>query len=234
MVTMPPVAIEFHDQLKAILVRLRAYAISLTRDRDRADDLVQETIVKALVGRSSFREGTNFSAWVFRIQRNEFISGLRRTRPTVPLDTAITDLLSQRPQQENRLVAREFLRAFVTLSPTQREALVLAFVDGLPYAVIADRAGVSVGTIKSRVSRARSTLERLLLGGEEVHDAPSDTVAQQAIALADSAHPGAARRDRKMATTPAGSARSPTSPRRPQLPGPQRCTEGKCHAGHRQ
>ena len=88
---------DFHEQLKAILPRLRVYALSLTRDRDAADDLVHDTVVKALTGRGSFEPGTNLSAWVFRIQRNEFISGLRRLRPTVPVDSAIAETLSHPP-----------------------------------------------------------------------------------------------------------------------------------------
>ena len=157
---------DFHEQLKAILPRLRVYALSLTRDRDAADDLVHDTVVKALTGRHSFEPGTNLSAWVFRIQRNEFISGLRRTRPTVPVDTAIADSLSHQPHQESRLVMREFMSAFGKLAPTQREALLLAVLEGQSYEVIAAQTGVSVGTVKSRISRARDMLERLLLEGD--------------------------------------------------------------------
>ncbi len=158
---------DFHEQLKAILPRLRLYALSLTHDRDRANDLVQETVLKALAARASFQPGTNFSGWMFRIQRNEFISSLRRLRPTVPIDTAVADSLTQRATQENGLVMREFLNAFGQLSAGQREALVLAVVEGQPYDAIAAHAGVSIGTIKSRVSRARATLARLLLDPEE-------------------------------------------------------------------
>lgn len=157
---------DFHEQLKAVLPRLRMYAISLTHDRDKANDLMQETVMKALVARDSFRPGTNFSGWIFRIQRNEFISGIRRQRPTVPIDTTIVESLTQRPHQENGLVMREFLKAFGQLSPGQREALVLAVVEGQPYEAIAAHAGVSVGTIKSRISRARATLEKLLVDGD--------------------------------------------------------------------
>ena len=158
---------DFHEQLKAILPRLRVYALSLTRDRDAADDLVHDTVIKALTGRESFEPGTNLSAWVFRIQRNEFISSLRRLKPTVPIDTTVAESLTQRQSQENGLVMREFLRAFAQLSQGQREALVLAVVDGQPYDVIAEHVGVSIGTIKSRVSRARATLARLLLEPED-------------------------------------------------------------------
>ena len=106
---------DFLIDLKALLPRLRVYALSLTRDRDRADDLVQETVVKSLAGQHSFRPGTNFAAWLFRIQRNEFISGLRRQRPTVPLDDVIANALSHAPAQENGLIMREFT---ASLSPS--------------------------------------------------------------------------------------------------------------------
>jgi len=157
---------DFHEQLKAVLPRLRIYALSLTRDRDAADDLVQDTVIKALKGRQSFQPGTNLAAWLFRIQRNEFISGVRKQRPTVPLDTEIAGRLSHPAHQESGLVMREFVSAFSKLAPTQREALLLAVLEGLPYEVIAEHTGVSVGTVKSRISRGRDMLERLLLEGE--------------------------------------------------------------------
>ena len=157
---------DFHDQLKATLPRLRIYALSLTRDRDAADDLVHDTVIKALTGRHSFQPGTNLAAWLFRIQRNEFISGLRRQRPSVPIDTAIAESLSHPAHQDSGLIMREFVTAFSKLVPTQREALLLAVLEGLPYEVIAAHTGVSVGTVKSRISRARDTLERLLLEGD--------------------------------------------------------------------
>jgi RNA polymerase sigma-70 factor (ECF subfamily) len=157
---------DFHEQLTAILPRLRIYALSLTRNRDSADDLVHDTVIKALAGRNSFQPGTNLAAWLFRIQRNEFISGLRRLRPTVPVDSAIAETLSHPPHQESGLIMREFLGAFSKLASTQREALLLAVVEGLPYEVIASHTGVSVGTVKSRISRARDLLERLLVEGD--------------------------------------------------------------------
>jgi RNA polymerase sigma-70 factor (ECF subfamily) len=159
---------DFHDQLTAVLPRLRIYALSLTRNRDSADDLVHDTVVKALAGRQSFQPGTNLAAWLFRIQRNEFISGLRRLRPTVPVDSAIAESLSHPPHQDSGLVMREFLTAFSKLAQTQREALLLAVVEGLPYETIAVHTGVSVGTVKSRISRARDRLEHLLIDGDSL------------------------------------------------------------------
>ncbi len=157
---------DFHGQLTAILPRLRIYALSLTRNRDSADDLVHDTVIKALAGRQSFQPGTNMAAWLFRIQRNEFISGLRRLRPTVPVDSTIAETLSHPPHQESGLIMREFLTAFSKLAPTQREALLLAVVEGLPYETIATHTNVSVGTVKSRISRARDRLEHLLVDGD--------------------------------------------------------------------
>lgn len=171
---------DFHADLKIILPRLRIYALSLTRDRDRADDLVQETVVKSLAGRHSFRPGTNFAAWLFRIQRNEFISGLRRQRSTVPMDDAIANTLSHAPLQESGLIMREFTSAFRHLAACQREALLLAVLEGWSYQQIAELSGVSIGTVKSRVSRGRATLRRLLIGDEQasrdstVHDTAVD------------------------------------------------------------
>jgi RNA polymerase sigma-70 factor (ECF subfamily) len=180
---------DFHEQLKALLPRLRVYALSLTRDRDNADDLVHDTVIKALSGRNSFIPNTNFSAWVFRIQRNEFISGLRRMRPSVPIDSAVADMLSHPPHQESGLIMREFMSAFSKLSTPQREALLLAVLEGQSYEVIAEHASVSVGTIKSRISRARDTLKRLLVEGDAVEATRSETTSlpQQRVARARSA-----------------------------------------------
>lgn len=168
---------DFHEQLTAVLPRLRIYALSLTRNRDSADDLVHDTVVKALAGRQSFQPGTNLAAWLFRIQRNEFISGLRRLRPTVPVDSAVAESLSHPPHQDSGLVMREFLTAFSKLAQTQREALLLAVVEGLPYEVIASHTGVSVGTVKSRISRARDRLEHLLIDGDTL-PWPADDVTE--------------------------------------------------------
>ena len=153
---------DFCADLTAMLPRLRIYALSLTRDADRADDLVQQTVVQSLAGRDSFRPGTNFTGWLFRIERNEFISGLRRLKPTVALDDAMANSLSHEPQQDSGLVMREFKKAFRTLTGTQRRALLLTGLEGQSYERIAAGSGVSIGTVKSRISRARATLRQLL------------------------------------------------------------------------
>jgi RNA polymerase sigma-70 factor (ECF subfamily) len=153
----------FNADLKAVQPRLRVYALSLTRDRDRADDLVQQTSLKALAGRESFRPGTNFGGWIFRIERNEFISELRRARPTVDIADADADAtVSTPPTQESGLIMREFVAAFRQLPRNSRRALLFSTLEGHSYGQIARQAGVAVGTVKSRICRGRATLERLL------------------------------------------------------------------------
>ncbi len=174
---------DFHEELKTLLPRLRCYALTLTRDRDVADDLVHDTVIKALTNRHRFQIGTNLGAWLFCIERNEFISSLRRRRPTVPVDSKIAESLSHLPQQDTALIMREFVMAFGKLASVQREALLLAVLEGLPYDVIAKRTGVSIGTVKSRVSRARDMLERLLLD-DDVKQHPTDSVGRKLSAQA--------------------------------------------------
>lgn len=152
----------FDLDLRNILPKLRAYALSLTRNGDRADDLVQQTALKALAGRNSFRSGTNFAGWIFRIQRNEFISERRRTHPTVDLDSVDAHMLSEPPRQEGGLALREFIGAFRHLSRGTRHALLLSQIEGHSYRQIASHAGVSIGTVKSRISRGRVTLAQLI------------------------------------------------------------------------
>jgi RNA polymerase sigma-70 factor (ECF subfamily) len=97
-----------------------------------------------------------------RILRNEFNSDLRRNRPTVDIHGEIANLLSVPPRQEDGLVLREFLGAFRTLKRGSREALLLVHLDGWSHRRIADRSGIAVGTVKSRISRSRTKLARLL------------------------------------------------------------------------
>jgi len=146
---------DFETDLTQLLPRLRIYALSLTRDPIRADDLVQQTVLRSLAGRKSFRPGTNFPGWLFRIQRNEFISGLRRERPTVELNDAIASTLVDAQRQESGLVMREFMAALRTLAGGQRRALLLTALEGHTHETTAGVSGVSIGTVKSRVSRAR-------------------------------------------------------------------------------
>jgi RNA polymerase sigma-70 factor, ECF subfamily len=152
----------FDLDLKNILPRLRIYALSLTHNGDRADDLVQQTAFKALAGRASFRIGSNFGGWIFRIQRNEFVSELRRNRPTVEIDSPAACKVQEPPRQEHGLILRDLLGAMRRLSRAGRQALLQSQIEGCSYREIAGRAGISVGTVKSRISRSRAELARLL------------------------------------------------------------------------
>jgi RNA polymerase sigma-70 factor (ECF subfamily) len=152
----------FDLDLTDSLPSLRVYALSLTHNGDRAGDLVQQTVLKALAGRDSFQTGSNFRGWLFRIQRNEFISELRRTRPTVDLDSLAAYTLSDPAQQEDGLILRDLLGAFRRLSDNARKTLLLSGLEGRTYQQIATELGIAEGTVKSRIWRGRAALARLL------------------------------------------------------------------------
>ena len=157
------------DQLVEALPVLRAFARSLTGNRDRADDLVQETLARALANRDKFQEGTNLHAWLVTILRNQFYSeGRKRRREVEDVDGAMAAQLSDRPRQVGHLELNDFVRAMQLLPDEQREALLLVGASGFSYEETAEICGVRVGTIKSRVSRARSRLEELLAGSERL------------------------------------------------------------------
>jgi RNA polymerase sigma-70 factor (ECF subfamily) len=145
-----------------MLPRLRSRALLLLRGDDGVDDLVQQTVLTALAGRGSFRAGSDFARWMFRIQRNEFISELRRKRVRADTSGEVAEDLTVPPKQENGLILRELVGAFRQLSRSEREALLLSGLEGHTYAQICRRTAVPVGTLKSRVSRGRAALARLL------------------------------------------------------------------------
>lgn len=188
----------FREDLAAMLPKLRAYARSLCAgDSQLADDVVQDALVRALRAQDRFEPGTNLQAWMFTIVRNVFLNTVRRRVPTTTLDpVAWENLLAVGPEQEQRLEWRAFQHAFAQLSPTHREVLVLAVVEGLEYETIAERTGCRVGTVKSRVNRARERLQCLLLGDEADEDAtaprrsPSRPDGRRAVTRAAASGPG--------------------------------------------
>jgi RNA polymerase sigma-70 factor (ECF subfamily) len=142
---------------------LRAFAISLCGNVDRADDLVQETMLRALANIGSFQPGTNTSAWLFTILRNLFRSEYRKRRREVEdADGSYADTLKSQPEQNSRVEFEEFRVALAKLPPDQREALILVGASGFSYEEAAEICGCAVGTIKSRVNRARGRLADLL------------------------------------------------------------------------
>ncbi len=143
----------------ALLPSLRAFAFSLSGNMDRADDLVQETLLKAWQHLDKFEEGTNLRAWLFTILRNSYFSELRKRRREVEdVDGKLTASLSVAPAQQGHLDMQDFRKALGTLPPEQREALVLVGAVGMSYEEAAAIARCAVGTIKSRVNRARARL----------------------------------------------------------------------------
>ena len=142
---------------------LRAFAISLCGNVDRADDLVQETLLRALANIDSFQPGTNMSAWLFTILRNHFRSEYRKRRREVEdSDGHYADSLKSQPGQIGQVEFTEFREALAQLPPDQREALVLVGASGFSYEEAANICGCAVGTIKSRVNRARTRLAELM------------------------------------------------------------------------
>jgi RNA polymerase sigma-70 factor (ECF subfamily) len=145
------------------LPHLRAFARSLSSSKDQADDLVSEAVARALASAHQFRPGTNFKAWIFTILRNAFYTeGRKRWNRVVTLDDNIYHQPSVGPTQEASLSFCDFRRAFIQLSPRQREVLMLVGNSDLSYEEVAERCHCPVGTVKSRVSRARLDLRRLL------------------------------------------------------------------------
>ncbi len=151
------------DALLAAVPRLRAFAISLSGNVDRADDLVQETMLRALANIDSFEPGTNLLAWLFTILRNLFLSEYRKRRREVEdPDGAFADTLTSQPEQTGRIEFLEFHNAMAKLPPEQREALILIAAAGFSHEEAASICKCAVGTIKSRVNRARNRLAKLL------------------------------------------------------------------------
>ncbi|MCT8989677.1 sigma-70 family RNA polymerase sigma factor [Chelativorans sp. SCAU2101] len=158
-----PATENFRDGLLAAVPTLRAFAVSLAKNTDRADDLVQETLVKAWDKQDSFQPGTNLKAWLFTILRNEFYSQMRKRRREVEdSDGSITARLSVHPSQDGSSDLTDFRKALALLPEDQREAIILIGASGFSYEEAAEICGCAVGTIKSRVSRARARLQEIL------------------------------------------------------------------------
>ena len=151
------------DAMLAAVPSLRAFAISLSGNIDRADDLVQETLLRAIANIDSFQPGTNMSAWMFTILRNQFLTTYRKRRREVEdTDGSYAESLKSHPEQSSRLEFQEFRTALGKLPPDQREALILVGASGFSYEEAASICDCAVGTIKSRVNRARTRLADLL------------------------------------------------------------------------
>ena len=166
------------EALVAQIGNLRAFGVSLCGDRERADDLVQETLFKAWNHLDSFQEGTNLKAWLFTILRNTYFSERRRRKREVEdVDGSYAAKLSSSPEQHGHMDMQDFQEALSGLPDDQREALVLIGAAGFSYEEAAEISGCAVGTIKSRVNRARRRLtDTLQLEGDR-SDAADPTTA---------------------------------------------------------
>ncbi|MFN0218263.1 MAG: sigma-70 family RNA polymerase sigma factor [Hyphomicrobium sp.] len=158
---------EANDDIEILLVKsvpnLRAFANSLCGDPTRADDLVQDTVVKAWSNLASFEKGSNLRAWLFTILRNTYFSNLRKHRREVEdADGAMAERLSVLPPQHGHMDMLDFKVAFQKLSDDQKEVLILVGAEGFSYEEAAEITGCAVGTVKSRVNRARGALSKAL------------------------------------------------------------------------
>lgn len=151
------------EELVEHLPAMRAFALSLTRNSAAADDLVQDTVVKAWSNLDKFQQGTNLRAWLFTILRNTFYSLHRkRKREVEDPEGVMADSLSEKPHHDGRLAMNDFKEAFAQLTNEHREALVLVGAEGFSYEEAAEMCGCAVGTIKSRTNRARKHLAELM------------------------------------------------------------------------
>jgi RNA polymerase sigma-70 factor, ECF subfamily len=157
------ISTEFRAQIIAAIPSLRAFGLSLTARSDKADDLVQETLMKAWKHHESFQEGTNMKAWLYTILRNEFYSQIRkRKREVEDADGVYSSKVAVHAEQDGHLDMADFLIALAKLPEDQREAIILVGASGFSYEEAAEICSVAVGTIKSRVNRARARLTVLL------------------------------------------------------------------------
>ena len=172
----------FKQELTTLIPHLRAFARSLCRDASLADDLAQDAMLKAWNARESFVAGTNMKAWAFTILRNAFYSEKRRSWRRQPLDPEVAEatlVSNSNPADALELLA---LRNALALLPVaQKEALILVGAGGMAYEEAAEICGCAVGTIKSRVSRARKAVIEILESNSIGYNSDSGMSADKAF-----------------------------------------------------
>ncbi|MEP3442345.1 MAG: RNA polymerase sigma factor [Sulfitobacter sp.] len=164
------------DELVDHLPAMRAFAISLTRNSATADDMVQDTLVKAWTNIEKFEVGSNMRAWLFTILRNTYYSSRRKAkREVADVDGVFTEALAEKPAHDGHLQMNDFRDALGKLKDEQREALMLIGASGFSYEEAAEMCGVAVGTIKSRTNRARAQIAELMgLNDDEAMEMTDD------------------------------------------------------------
>jgi len=154
---------DLRQEMLTSIPNLRAFAVSLTGNLTYADDLVQTTLLKGIENLDKFEPGTHMRAWLFTILRNQFFSDVRRKRREVDdPDGAISGRFAVMPTQDARLHFTDMQAALSKLSPDQREVLLLVGAEGLSYEEAAQVVGTNIGTVKSRINRARNRLMEIL------------------------------------------------------------------------
>jgi RNA polymerase sigma factor (sigma-70 family) len=166
---------EFKRELENVIPHLRAFARGLCGRPDMADDLVQEALMKAWAAQDRFEPGTSMRAWTFVILRNAYLTDMRRNRFRGDYDETVAERILTAPAgQEEPIHLGDLNRALQTLPPERREALLLVGAGGFSYEEAANICGCAVGTIKSRVGRARSALNSMLSEGSIPHRSKED------------------------------------------------------------
>jgi len=156
------------DELVEHLPAMRAFAVSLTRNTALADDMVQDTVVKAWTNMDTFKTGSNMRAWLFTILRNTYYSSRRKSnREVADVDGVITENLAEKPAHDGHMQMADFRRALLHLNDEQREAILLVGASGFSYEEAAQMCGVAVGTMKSRTNRARIRIAELMQLNED-------------------------------------------------------------------
>ena len=172
----------FKRELTEVVPHLRAFARGLCGRPDMADDLVQETLLKAWAAQDRFEPGTSMRAWTFVILRNAYLTDMRRNRFRGEYDETVAERILTAPAgQEQPIHLSDIHRALLTLPPERREALLLVGAGGFSYEEAAQICGCAVGTIKSRVGRARAALATMIEDGSIPERSISDPSAHRAI-----------------------------------------------------
>jgi len=149
--------------LIALIPRLRRYARALVGERSAADDLVQDTLERAWTKLHLYREGTDLRAWLFTVMHNVHVNQVRAARPTTALDEDMPEL-AQRAVQGDALLVRDLERAVAALPAAQREVLLLVALEDLSYDETARVLGIPIGTVMSRLARAREKVRAMMHG----------------------------------------------------------------------
>jgi len=183
---------DFRGLLIAALPHMRAYARSLTGSADQADDLVQDTAIRLMTAHEQYRQGTNFRAWAIAALRNRFIDLRRRARfHGGSIEDIDTSLFAQPPSQDTIVYFEQTAREFWRLSPAHREIITMIGINGMSYEQVAKVLDCPIGTVRSRLARARAELQSAIDGKDATRTAKAAKAARKAEAAADVQIPAA-------------------------------------------